>query len=653
MTIGSGASVSFATAQFDTTQIVVNGLLKATDDQFINSGNASLSQTQIYVNPHGELTATNSTFGIDKVYLAEQSTVSSTDLTDNVFNSAIYAPALTLPSLSPNQSFQEVDILPATLSSGQSVSLSPLGTVTTANQFYVFPGLFTVGPGATLSMSSGASVLIRDSQQLLVDGTLNITGARSVAIEDQDDGGASGGITVNGTIAISNTSLTRLGGTNGDDTTLLQINPGAKVTMSATTFAWDQLLLDSGAATISVSGNDFSGVGADGVIASGDPSSHIPLDHNYWGTGVTEQIDAKIVDHKDHTNLPTVDYEPFVNATITTASPSQKSFSLTDQTVTLSASVNTTLGDPVNDGTLTFTILNGSQVVGQPTSPVPVSNGLAMADFTLPGNTPIGQYIIKATYNGTNLYLPSIDASQTLTVSAAAAKLVIHTPPSSTATAGQPFAAQPVIYVEDQDGNLLTSDNTTVVTVSLASGTGSLQGTKSVTVVNGVATFVGLSDEKAETITLEFSGDGLTAGPSSGITISPAAPYQLRIQTQPSPMATAGQPFAAQPVIYEVDQYGNIETGDNSTTITATLASGNGPLLGTTMVTLAEGVATFVGLADNKAGVISLSFAGGGFTAGPSNNVFISPGQAAQLVIVIPPLRVGDGREPAHRSNRD
>ena len=77
-------------------------------------------------------------------------------------------------------------------------------------------------------------------------------------------------------------------------------------------------------------------------------------------------------------------------------------------------------------------------------------------------------------------------------------------------------------------------------------------------------------------------------------------------------MATAGQPFATQPVVYEVDQYGNLETGDNSTMITASLASGNGTLLGTTTATLSGGVATFVGLADNTAGTISLSFAGGG-----------------------------------------
>ena len=220
---------------------------------------------------------------------------------------------------------------------------------------------------------------------------------------------------------------------------------------------------------------------------------------------------------------------------------------------------------------------------------------------------------------------------------AADSKLVIHTQPSTAATAGQAFATQPVIYLEDSNGNLETSDNTTVVTVSLASGSGTLQGTKMVTAKGGIVTFAGLSDNTAETISLKFSGDGLTVGPSTSIAISPAAPFQLVIHTQPSSAATAGQPLATGPVVYELDQYGNLETADNSTAITASLGSGNGQLRGTTTATLSGGVASFVGLTDNAAGIISLNFAGAGFTAGPSNNVFINPAAPAQLVIQTPP----------------
>ena len=98
-------------------------------------------------------------------------------------------------------------------------------------------------------------------------------------------------------------------------------------------------------------------------------------------------------------------------------------------------------------------------------------------------------------------------------------------------------------------------------------------------------------------------------------------------------------------MIDEVDQFGNLETGDN-TTRSPSLATGNGTLLGTTTETLLGGVATFVGLADKTAGIISLNFAGGGFTAGPSNNVFVSPGAGRSVGDPDSPVFYGDGRKP-------
>ena len=92
-----------------------------------------------------------------------------------------------------------------------------------------------------------------------------------------------------------------------------------------------------------------------------------------------------------------------------------------DQTVNLSATLSTPADVPINEGTVTFTILNGTKVIGQATTPAPVSNGVATADYTLPGNTPVGKYVINASYSGTDLYLPSTDTSQTLTVTPAAA----------------------------------------------------------------------------------------------------------------------------------------------------------------------------------------------------------------------------------------
>ena len=64
-------------------------------------------------------------------------------------------------------------------------------------------------------------------------------------------------------------------------------------------------------------------------------------------------------------------------------------------------------------------------------------------------------------------------------------------------------------------------------------------------------------------------------------------------------------------MVYEEDKFGNLETGDNSTVITASLSSGSGPLTGTT-ATISGGAATFANLEDDTAEPISLEFTGGG-----------------------------------------
>ncbi len=108
--------------------------------------------------------------------------------------------------------------------------------------------------------------------------------------------------------------------------------------------------------------------------------------------------------------------------------------------------------------------------------------------------------------------------------------------------------------------------------------------------------------------------DLVSAGPAT----------QLVIETQPSATATAGVAFATQPVIYEEDQYGNLETGDNSTVVTVSLNTGSGPLQGTTTAKVSGGVATFTNLADDTAETISLKFASGSLASATSNSIVVS-----------------------------
>jgi hypothetical protein len=209
-------------------------------------------------------------------------------------------------------------------------------------------------------------------------------------------------------------------------------------------------------------------------------------------------------------------------------------------------------------------------------------------------------------------------------------QVVTQQPPSSL-TAGSPFSL--TVTAPDSSFN-------GTVTVGLANnpGVATLVGTLTATASNGVAVFSGLTLTKAAIgYTLSASSGGYGWGITSAITVTPLAPSQLVIQAQPSATATAGQPFATQPVIYEEDAYGNVETGDNTTVVTAALASGVGPLQGSTSVTAAGGVATFTNLADNKAESITLQFTSGGLTSGPSSSIVVSPAAATKLVITQQP----------------
>src|SRR5213075_1878834 len=89
------------------------------------------------------------------------------------------------------------------------------------------------------------------------------------------------------------------------------------------------------------------------------------------------------------------------------------------------------------------------------------------------------------------------------------ARLVIQTQPSSTATAGVFFAQQPVIRIEDAAGNLLTANNTTVVTATRSAGSGTLQGALTATALNGLATFTSLAHNMATSITISFTSGSL------------------------------------------------------------------------------------------------------------------------------------------------
>jgi predicted outer membrane repeat protein len=107
--------------------------------------------------------------------------------------------------------------------------------------------------------------------------------------------------------------------------------------------------------------------------------------------------------------------------TTTSASPASVTYNPAAQNVTLKATV--TAAGAVDQGTVTFTVLNGSTPVGAATTSRTVSSGAASVSYALPAGTAAGVYTIQAVYNPAGPFTASSDNTQSLTVGPATATI--------------------------------------------------------------------------------------------------------------------------------------------------------------------------------------------------------------------------------------
>jgi hypothetical protein len=142
------------------------------------------------------------------------------------------------------------------------------------------------------------------------------------------------------------------------------------------------------------------------------------------------------------------------------------------------------------------------------------------------------------------------------------------------------FAQQPVVRVEDSLGNLINSDNSTVITAARVGGAGTLQGTVTATASNGLASLATSRTWWLPTSRFSLAVGSLASATSSNVTVSPAAANRLSVLRQPSSSATAGAAFATQPQVRIEDQFGNLRTSDNSTVVSVARNLGSGSLQG-------------------------------------------------------------------------
>ncbi|MCB0219585.1 MAG: PD40 domain-containing protein, partial [Chrysiogenetes bacterium] len=251
-----------------------------------------------------------------------------------------------------------------------------------------------------------------------------------------------------------------------------------------------------------------------------------------------------------------------------------------------------------------------------------------------------------------NLLLP-VSAPITINHDAAVA-LRMADIPEPTATAGvnwigDDLGGNVLIEVIDQFGNRATSDNATMVQLSVASGTdSSLMGTRTRTVVAGLASFDDINHERAETITVAFDDVGATLDTSLtqnvSVVVAPAAP--VRVGFSVGAMITlqkAGVQWDAFSVEIQ-DAFGNLVVGQPDTLVSVTLDSGmcttGGIILGTSQRIAVNGIATFNNIECRIAETLVLSandISGGGLASSLSPNIVVAPNSAAGVVYITPP----------------
>lgn len=254
-----------------------------------------------------------------------------------------------------------------------------------------------------------------------------------------------------------------------------------------------------------------------------------------------------------------------------------------------------------------------------------ITGGVSSADLspsgasaTFTGNL-VGTAAIQAASSG----LTAVPSGTIAVTPSDASTLVISNQPSSTVTAGIDFPSQPVIQIQDDYSNVVTNDDFTQITAEINSGSGTLQGTKTITVNNGVATFTNLAHNVANDIDLSFSAAGFTSVVSNTITVEPAAAEGLIFTVQPS-NANRNANLSPPIEVQLIDEFQNF-VPQSGTEVTLSINSGSGNISGNIANTNGNGTAVFNSLSFNQTGTKNIIASATGLNdSDPSNDFTIA-----------------------------
>ena len=285
-------------------------------------------------------------------------------------------------------------------------------------------------------------------------------------------------------------------------------------------------------------------------------------------------------------------------------------------------------GNPVQSysGTVALALASGPAggVLSGPQM-VTVVNGVAtFSGLSL--NLAGSNYTIQASSGG----LPAVTTTPITVTPLPATQLVIATQPPATVANGSAFSI--VAFIEDLNGHVVATPSASVTLTLVTNPGGSTLNPVTVTTVNGVATFSGLTLNKIGTgYTFQLTSTGLTSATTSAITVTPLAATQLVLTGQPPTTATVGVPFVTQVVVKAEDANGNVDpTFSGPVTLTLGTNTGSSTLGGTTTVFANAGVATFptnLSLNNGVAGTATIVATSGSLTKA-SNSITVAAATA-------------------------
>lgn len=194
------------------------------------------------------------------------------------------------------------------------------------------------------------------------------------------------------------------------------------------------------------------------------------------------------------------------------------------------------------DSATTVTATSSTGTIGGTTSVTAVAGVATFDGLTLAGDASINHAI---SFSADGL---AGDSTADFTIThGSGSSLSIATQPVGGVGIGSALATQPVVNVVDAEGNVVSSDSSTVVTATISSGSASATlSNRTATASSGVVTFAGMAvDGAGGQFTIEFTADGLTSVLAEPVSID-LTPQTITFTYSGGSVAFGDDPFAVE-----------------------------------------------------------------------------------------------------------